>query len=94
VVIGALKIRLMIHGSMSLKDKRRVLKSMKDRASKFNASIAEVDDNEMWQTATLGIAFVSNDAVHVNTMMDKFMESIINNMETEITGSQMEIIHL
>jgi hypothetical protein len=84
----------MIHGSKSLKDKRRVLKSIKDRASRFNASIAEVDDNEMWQTATLGIAFVSNDAVHVNAMMDKFMESIFNNVETEVIGSKMEIVHL
>ena len=94
MIIGALKIKLLIEGSGSLKEKRKVLKSIKDRAKGMNASVAEVEDNDLWQAATLGTAFVSNDAAHVNSMMDKFIQSIHNNMDVEIIGSNMEIIHL
>jgi uncharacterized protein len=94
VIVGALKIKVLIEGSRSLKEKRRVLKSIKDRAMSMNASVAEVEDNDLWQTATLGAAFVSNDSAHVNSMMDKFVQSIHNNMEVEVINSNMEIIHL
>jgi uncharacterized protein len=94
VIIGALKIRLLIEGSGSLKEKRRILKSIKDKAMGMNASVAEVEDNDLWQAATLGAAFVSNDAAHVNSMMDKFIQGIHNNSNVEVLGSNMEIIHL
>lgn len=94
MIIGAQKIKLRIEGSLSLKQKRRVLKSIKDKAAKFNAAIAEIEDNDKWQVATLGTAFVSNDASHVNSMMDKFLESVINNLDVEVIGSTMEIVHI
>jgi hypothetical protein len=94
VIIGALKIKLLIEGSGSLKEKRKVLKSIKDKALGMNASVAEVEDNDLWQSATLGAAFVSNNAAHVNSMMDKFVQSLHNNINVEILGSNMEIIHL
>lgn len=94
MIIGALKIRLLIEGSGSLKEKRRILKSIKDKAMGMNASVAEVEDNDLWQAATLGAAFVSNDAAHVNSMMDKFIQGIHNNSNVEVLGSNMEIIHL
>ena len=94
MIVGALKIKLLIEGSGSLKDKRRVLKSIKDKATGMNASVAEVEDNDLWQAATLGVAFVSNGAAHVNSMMDEFVQSIHNNMNVEVLDSNMEIIHL
>lgn len=94
MIIGALKIKLLIEGSGSLKEKRKVLKSIKDKALGMNASVAEVEDNDLWQSATLGAAFVSNNAAHVNSMMDKFVQSLHNNINVEILGSNMEIIHL
>ncbi len=94
MIIGALKIKLLIEGSRSLKDKRRVLKSIKDKAIGMNASVAEVEDNDLWQAATIGVAFISNSAAHVNSMMDKFVQGIHNNMDVEIIDSSMEIIHL
>jgi uncharacterized protein len=94
VIVGVLKIKLLIDGSGSLKEKRRVLKSIKDKAMGMNASVAEVEDNDLWQAATLGAAFVSNDASHVNSMMDKFIQGIHNNMDVEVLDSNMEIIHI
>jgi uncharacterized protein len=87
VIIGALKIRLKIIGAKSLKEKRKVIKSIKDR-------IAEVDDHDLWQASTLGLAVVSNESAHVNAMLDKIRADILDRGEVEILQSEMEIIHL
>ncbi len=71
------KIILVIPQSGSLKDKRMVLKSIKDRVwSKFRASIAEVDDHDSRQRAVLGLSFVSNDASLLESVMNKTVELI------------------
>jgi uncharacterized protein len=94
VIIGALKIRLRIEGSGSLKEKRRILKAIKDKAMGMNVSIAEVDDNDLWQAATLGAVFVSNDATYVNSVMDKFIHGIHRNTDIEVLNCSTEIMHL
>ena len=71
------KIVLVIPHSDSLKDKRMVLKSVKDRVwSKFRASIAEVEDHDSRQRAVLGLSFVSNDASLLESVMNKTVELI------------------
>jgi hypothetical protein len=71
------RIVLVIPHSASLKDKRMVLKSIKDRVwSKFRASIAEVDELESRQRAVLGLSFVSNDASLLESVMNKTVELI------------------
>lgn len=94
MIIGALKVRLQIQGARSLKEKRKVLKSIKDRLSHMGASVAEVDDLDKWQAATLGLAVVSNEAGFVNSMLDKMMNTFFNQDEVEVIGSDMEILHL
>jgi len=94
VIIGALKVRMQIQGAHSLKEKRKVLKSVKDRLTHMGASVAEVDDLDKWQAATLGLAVVSNDAGFVNSMLDKIMNTFFNQDELEVIGSDMEILHL
>jgi uncharacterized protein len=94
VVIGACEVRLMILGARSLKEKRKVLKSFKDRLSRMNVSVAEVDDNDKWQAATLGITLVSNDAGFVNSVIDKIIQGIEDNGEVEMLSSRIEIIHI
>ncbi len=94
MVIGACEVRLMILGARSLKEKRKVLKSLKDRLSRMNVSVAEVDDNDKWQAATLGITLVSNDAGFVNSVIDKIIQGIEDNGEVEMLSSRIEIIHI
>jgi uncharacterized protein YlxP (DUF503 family) len=94
VVIGACEVRLMILGARSLKEKRKVLKSLKDRLSRMNVSVAEVDDNDKWQAATLGITLVSNDAGFVNSVIDKIIQGVEDNGEVEMLSSRIEIIHI
>ncbi len=94
MVIGACKVRLRILGARSLKEKRKVLRSMKDRLLRMNLSVSEVDDNDKWQAATLGVALVSNDAAFLNSVMDKTILEMEGNDEVEILAVHTEIIHI
>ena len=75
MTVGALRIDFAIYESRSLKDKRRLLKSFKDRlAAHYNVSVAEVDHLDSWQRATVGVVMVSNEAVHLHSCLDKIVD--------------------
>jgi uncharacterized protein YlxP (DUF503 family) len=77
MVIGALEVNLLIGGAQSLKDKRMVLRSLKDRIRRtFNVSVAEVEDNDKWQSGVLGIVTVSNDKAHANEVLSKVVNFV------------------
>jgi len=78
----------------SLKGKRRILKSIVSRVgNKFNVAIAEVDNGDMWQLATIGICCVSNDRRHANEVMSRVVDFIINSRpDAEILDYEIEII--
>jgi len=81
-------------GNLSLKGKRQVIKSITTRvAGKFNVSIAEVDDNDRWQLATLGISLVSNDNRYTNEVLSKIVDFIVGGrFEVEVLGYDIEIL--
>jgi len=75
--VGVCKITLRLPENQSLKGKRRVVKSLCDRIrNKFNVAIAEVDDDDKWQIATLGITCVSNSSRHVEQALDRVISYI------------------
>jgi hypothetical protein len=77
MIIGACKVILHLPENHSLKGKRQVLKSIIERVKhRFNVSIAEVDGNDLWQVASLGIVCVSNDSHHVNETLSKVVHFI------------------
>jgi len=90
---GICRIKLHLSQSQSLKDKRRIVKSIISRLrSQYNISIAEVDDQDLWQLVTLGIACVSNHNQHVDEILSKVVNFIVNNYpELEIVDRQTEI---
>lgn len=94
MVVGLCTYEMHLAAAQSLKDKRRVLKSVIDRVkNKFNVSIAEVDYQDSWQRAAVGVAVVSNNSMHVNkviTNVTKFIENV--NDEIEVTDVLVEII--
>jgi len=92
--VGVCKISLRLPENLSLKGKRRVLKSITTRVtSKFNVSIAEVSDQELWQLATLGICCVSNNKRHTNEVLSKIVDFIINGrFEVEILDYEIELL--
>ncbi len=95
MVIGILRIDLYMDGNRSLKAKRQILKGLIHRVkSRFNnISISEVGSNEMWQKATIGISFVSNETRHVNSMLDQVTGFIESSGSIQMGKSEFEIIH-
>ena len=74
---GVCVIRLRLPENGSLKEKRRIIKSLMARArNKFNISIAEVDDQELWQAAIIGFSCVGNDSTFVNDMVYRVLSFI------------------
>jgi uncharacterized protein YlxP (DUF503 family) len=95
MVIGALRIEIYIDGNRSLKGKRQMLRSVIGRVkSRFgNVSISEVDSQNLWQKATIGVSFVSNDAPYVNSVMDQVSGFIESMGVVQIVSCDLEIIH-
>ena len=91
---GICRIKIHLSESRSLKDKRRIVKSIISRLrSQYNISIAEVDDQDLWQLVTLGVACVSNHNQHVDETLSKVMNFIVSNYsELEIIDRQVEIL--
>ncbi len=92
--LGVCKIKLHLPENHSLKGKRQVLKSITTRVrNNYNVVIAEVDDQDLWQVATLGVACISNNAQQVNQVLSKVVEFISQSkFEVEILDYQIEII--
>jgi uncharacterized protein YlxP (DUF503 family) len=77
MIVGTAQIRLSLRDARTLKDKRRVLASLKDRIrARFNVSVAEVDGLDFIQSATLGVAQVANDSRYVSSTLDKLVDMV------------------
>jgi uncharacterized protein len=63
--IAVLHVEMHFPYAQSLKDKRMVLRRVKDRLQKFNVAVAEIEHQDLWQRATLGIVAISTTAEHV-----------------------------
>ncbi|MFX4261925.1 DUF503 domain-containing protein [Pelotomaculum propionicicum] len=92
MIIGVLTLELHLGEANSLKDKRRIIKSLIDRIkNRFNVSVAEVGEQDLWQRSTVGISMVSCEQAHVHKVLAsvvKFVESqgtvLITNFQTEL----------
>lgn len=85
-------VQLYIGDSHSLKDKRRVLNSLKERIrNRFNAAVAEVDDHALWQRAVLGVAVVSSAVEHCDEMLTKIVNFVEGDPRVHILDYQMEV---
>jgi uncharacterized protein len=94
VNIGVCKVKLRLPDNLSLKGKRQVVKSVTARLrNKFNVSVAEVEDNDLWQLATIGICFVSNDHRFTNEVLSKAVELVVNSQgDFEMLDYEIEIL--
>ena len=92
VIVGTLRIELAIFEATTLKDKRRVVKSLKDRlASRFNVSVAEVEALNSPRQAVLGVALVGNDRRFVESCLDKVVDHVRLNRRASLTDYETEI---
>ncbi len=96
MAIAHLTLELRIEGSQSLKDRRQVLRSLKDRLrSSFNISVAEIDPTDLWQSATLGVVAISSSRDYLDGLMKQVEAAatrIANNHGAEITDSFLDFL--
>ena len=91
--MGVCTVELHIPDGHSLKSKRQVLLSLKTRLrDKFNVSVAEVDEHELWQRAVLGLACVANEKAHVNQVLDQALNLIRSMPAVELTQFRIELL--
>ena len=93
--VGVCRVCLRLPENLSsIKDKRQVLKPITARVrNKFNVSVAEIDDHDLWQLATIGICYVSNDKRHTNEVLSKVMDFIIGGrFDVEVVDYEIEML--
>jgi uncharacterized protein YlxP (DUF503 family) len=92
--VGVARVSLRIPENMDLKGKRRVLKSIIGRVrSRFDVAVAEVDENDSWQLATIGVCTISNNKRHSNEVLSKVVDFIgKSRFDAEILDYSIEII--
>jgi uncharacterized protein len=95
MVVAVARLTLIIHDNNSLKGKRKVVKSLIEKVRhRFEASVAEVEDQDLWQKAQIGVALVGNDARLLTTRLDQISSFIDNQHTAEIVDSYVELCYL
>jgi len=95
MIVGTGIITLRLHDCRSLKAKRKVVKSMINKLrNNFNASVAEIGSNDVYQRAEIGFSLVGNDQALINSKIDKIFNMADDLGLAEIIDTEMEIIHL
>ncbi len=93
MIIGVLQLDLMIRGARSLKDKRRAIKSYKDRIrSRYNVSIAEVGDHDLYQRADIAVTAVGNDVGYIQGLLQQVVNQVPYTRDLELIDHQIEIL--
>jgi len=93
MIVGLCRLTLRLPGKGSLKEKRQVVRSVTARLrNKFNVAVAEVDDNDRWQIATIGITCVSNDGVHARQMLEEVVGFVQETrLDAELLDYEIEV---
>lgn len=94
MIVGLLQFELLIHGAGSIKDKRRVVKSVKDRLHReHQASVAEIGLQDRMGAARLGLAVVGSDGAHVGRVLDQITAKLRGLVGAELGDCAREILH-
>ena len=93
MVVGILTLRLMIPGAHSLKEKRQALRSNKARLrAQYNVSVAEVDSQDLWQMAVLGVGAVGTDRTIVESVFDSVVRLVRQSRHVQLAGAEKEFV--
>jgi len=94
--IAHLNLELRIEGAQSLKDRRRVVRSLKDRLrNSFNVSVAEMDPSDLWQSATLGVTAISPSRHYLEGLMKQVEAAatrLANQLGAEVTDAFVDFL--
>jgi uncharacterized protein YlxP (DUF503 family) len=92
MIVGSLRVRLLLRESRSLKDKRQVVSSIKDRLrNRFNVSVAEVEALDNRQLAVLGVSMVSNGALAIRTTFDEIVRALKSHPVAEFIDHEVDV---
>ena len=90
-MVGLCVVELFLPGSRSLKDKRLLIKGIKDRLrARFNLSLAEVNFQNLWQRAKIGMVSIASSRDVLHTTLNKALQIIESNTQCEIIDCQVE----
>jgi uncharacterized protein YlxP (DUF503 family) len=91
--VGLLTLELHIQHAQSLKDKRQVLRSLKDRLrAKFNVAVAELEYHDTWQRSVVGIVTISNEEHHVEESLQQVLAEADNILGPLLVSHSVEVI--
>ncbi|MFN7696495.1 MAG: DUF503 domain-containing protein [Deltaproteobacteria bacterium] len=95
MVVGTARVVFAIPGASSLKDKRSVVRRVTERArARFNAAIAEVDDQDVHRRAVIGVAVVSSDARHATSMLDTILAAMASSTDARMVSRETSVQRL
>jgi uncharacterized protein YlxP (DUF503 family) len=92
MVVGLLSVELHVPGPQSLKDKRAILRRIKDRLKKFNVAVSEVEHHDLWQRAGLAVVTVSHDQKHADRELAAVAEEIERVEPGLISRTELEFL--
>jgi uncharacterized protein len=92
MVIGTLELHLRLDGCFSLKDKRRVLRSLLEKARRdYHVAIAEVNDMDVWNSSVVGVACVSNDSSHADSILQHVLDMFDESPDASVEGAIKDV---
>jgi uncharacterized protein len=95
MTVGIARITFRLHGNQSLKDKRRVVKSLVEKSRhRFNVSVAEVADQDVHQSAVIGVAVIGNDGRTLNSLLDRIIDFMDSLSLADLIDREVELIPL
>ncbi|MEA1994927.1 MAG: DUF503 domain-containing protein [Campylobacterota bacterium] len=93
MIVGLLDISLLLNSSFNLKDKRRILNSIKDQLrNRFNISISVVDDSAKYNYSQLGVACVSSNVHFTEELLDRVLRNIEDRCDVEVINIERSIL--
>ena len=93
MAIGLLTLEIHIPDARSLKDKRQVLRSLKERLrGRFNVAVAEMDHQESWQRAQIGIVSLSNEPAHLEQSLRTVLQEAEQVLGRDLVGHELEMM--
>jgi uncharacterized protein len=91
--VGLLTLELHIADAQSLKDKRQVLRSLKDKLRRnFNVAVAELEHHDQWQRSVVGVVTISNEEKHLREVLQKVLDEADNILGSILINQAVEIV--
>ena len=91
--VGLLTLELHIPDAQSLKDKRQVIRSLKDKLRRqFNVAVAELDHHDLWQRSVVGVVTLSNEERHVQESLQQVLDEADSILGSFLIGQKFEIV--